>query len=111
MIAGLFNIPSNRETMQHFSFYNRDAHELAIAAIRRKTGVVLPTYPLDPIPENDFPSWLYSHQAMHNSINAALGVQGNDLSDVDPQKLDQLTTWIRLHATEHLKWGKILGYG
>lgn len=111
MIAALFNVPTDLQTMARFSFHNRDAHELAVLAIQRNTGVVLPSYPIDPIPPSDFPGWLYSHQSMHNSINAALGLTGNDLSDVDPTKLDQLTYWIQIHAKEHDQWGTLLGYG
>lgn len=111
MNAGLFNIPSDKETLQHFAFYNRDAHELAVRAIQRTTGVLLPSYPIDPIPDNDFGGWLYAHQAMHNSVNSALGLAGNDLSDLDPSKAEQMTTWTQLHASEHRTWGQILGYG
>ncbi len=111
MIAGLYNIPTDGPTMQRFGFYNQDAHVLAVRAIKSKTGLTLPLYPIDPIPLHDFKSWLYSHQAMHNSINLTLGLTGNDLTDVDPQQLDQMTFWIQNHALEHVNWGNVLGYG
>lgn len=111
MIAALFNIPTDEITMSRFSFHNRDAHELATDAIFRNTGVTLPLYPIDPIPPDDFPGWLYTHQSMHNSINAALGLTGNDLTDMDPRQLDQLANWIQLHAAEHVTWGNMLGIG
>lgn len=110
-IAALFNIPTDPQAMLRFSFHNNDSHLLAVDAIRANTGVVLPTYVIDPIPENDFPGWLYTHQSMHNSVNTALGLDGADLSDMDPTKLDQLTYWIQLHAQEHRAWGDTLGFG
>lgn len=111
MIAGLFNIPVTADAFQRFSFYNRDAHEQAIYLIQKTKGLMLPSYVLDPIPTQDFSSWLYTHQASHNSINTVLGLPGNDLTSLDPRKLDQLTNWIQLHASEHMPWGNILGYG
>ncbi len=111
MIAALYNIPTDAISLARFSFHNRDQHELAIRALLNRTGLVLPDYPIDPIKMSDFKGWLYTHQSMHNSVNTALNLPGNDLTDVDPQKLDQLTTWIQLHATEHVAWGNALGIG
>lgn len=110
-IAALFNIPTDQITLSRFSFHNRDAHELVVDGIYKNTGVQLPQYPIDPIDRNDFQSWLYTHQAMHNSINAALNLTGNDLTELDPDKPEQMSVWIQDHASEHLQWGKILGIG
>lgn len=109
MLAALYNIPTDVAAVARFSFHNRDAHELVVNKIKELTGVLLPVYPIDPMPANDLQGWLYQHQAMHNSVNSALGTTGNDLSDLDPQKLEQLTNWIQLHAAEHVGWGQILG--
>ncbi len=111
MLAAVFNIPTDPITLARFAFHNRDQHELAVRAIKSRTGLSLPLYPIDPILESDFPAWLYTHQSMHNSVNAFLGLQGNDLSDMDPRKIDQLTYWIQLHGNEHTAWSNILGYG
>ncbi len=111
MIAALFNIPTDEVTLLRFAFHNRDAHDLAVGAIRKNTGITLPQYPIDPIDRNDFKSWLYTHQSMHNSVNAALGLTGNDLTEVDPDKAEQMSVWIQDHANEHLQWGNILGIG
>ncbi len=111
MIAALYNIPTDPQTFSRFAFHNRDAHELVVEAIRKNTGLTLPQYPIDPIKLSDFASWLYTHQAMHNAVNGVLNVTGNDLSDMDPSKPEQLVSWIQLHASEHVKWGNILGLG
>lgn len=111
MIAALYNIPNNPQTLARFSFHNRDQHLLAVDAIFRKTGIMLPQYPIDPILAADFKNWAYLHQAMHNSINTALNLQGNDLTDVDFDKPDEVATWIQLHASEHVAWGNALGLG
>jgi hypothetical protein len=111
MIAALYNIPSDRITLQRYGFHNRDSHDLASDAVFKLTGIAPPRYLLDPIPINDFKSWAYTHQAAHNSINAALGLPGNDLTDVDPTKPEQLASWVQLHAFEHVQWGIFLGIG
>lgn len=111
MIAALFNIPVDAKTLMRFSFHNRDAHELVSDAIFKKLGVTLPQYPIDPIKIEEFQTWLYSHQAMHNSVNSALSLGGNDLTDVDPTKPEQMSSWIENHAKEHVQWGNILGIG
>lgn len=111
MIAGLYNIPTDIQAMQRFSFYNNDAHVDAVAAIRRLTNVSLPVYPIDPIPVSDFQGWLYTHQSMHNSVNSALSLAGNDLTSMDPSQIDQLTYWIEIHANEHVQWADKLGLG
>ena len=111
MLADLFNVPSDFQSTSWFSFANRDAHVLANRAALAASGITLPEYPLDPIPPVELDGWLYNHQAMHNAVNAFLGLQGNDLTDVDPKDKAQLATWVQLHANEHVTWGLILGYG
>ena len=111
MIAALFNVPRNPVDMSRFSFHNNDAHVLANRAILAKNSLLLQYYPIDPIPPQDFAGWLYNHQAWHNQVNAIIGVQGNDLSDVDPSKIDEWADWIQVHASEHVQWGDLLDYG
>jgi hypothetical protein len=111
MIAALYNIPSDPPSMSRFAFHNRDQHRQVTAAVEAKFGLTLPEYPIDPIASWDFTNWLYNHQAMHNAVNGLLGTAGNDLTDVDPTKPDQLSAWIQLHAVEHVQWGNILGIG
>lgn len=111
MIAALYNIPTSREQWLQFSFNNFDAHEVAARLLRQTVGSSLDTFVLDPIPFDDFGSWLYTHQTAHNVVNGILGLQGNDLSEMDPQDITQVTEWIELHAKEHVAWGQALGYG
>ncbi len=104
MIAALFNIPRSQIELNQFSFHNANAHEVAGRIIRQNVGVQVPEYILDPIPTNDFGGWLYNHQSAHNSVNTLLKIQGQDLSDLDPNDLAQLADWIQIHAQEHVQW-------
>jgi len=58
-------------------------------------------YQLDPIPEQAFQDWLERNQQTHIEMDAAIGAQSVDLTDVDPSKKNQLSAWIFLHYIEH----------
>ena len=109
MLASLFNIPSNKEQINEFSFANKDHHTQIAQALQRLYAVTLPVYLIDPIPLFSPGVWLYNHQAMHDAQNAVLGIQGNDFTDLDFDKPDQLSNWIWLHANEHAQAAKLLG--
>lgn len=111
MIAALFNIPRFPTQWQTWSFHNFDAHQTGARLASAQFGFQIDTFLLDPIPFNDFGTWLYTHQTAHNVLNAVLGLQGNDLTSIDPTDAVELTDWIELHAKEHVAWGNALGYG
>lgn len=102
-LATLFNIPnfSDVDTQSHFSFANNDHHRQIASAVFRLYNIVLPVYLLDPMPMYSLGIWLQNHQDAHNAQNAVLGIAGNDLSDLDLSKPDQISSWIFLHAIEH----------
>lgn len=109
MIADLLNIPQSPEDFFSFSFANAAHHTDVVVAIRAKGGATIAPVPLDPIPPTDFQTWLSTHQQHHILIDAALGVQGNDLLDLDLKDQKQVQTWFALHANEHFQWANILG--
>lgn len=107
-LASLYNIPRDRIGLNRFSFVNQDQH----AQIRDRlaaAGLVLPFFVIDPIPDGAIGVWAYNHQEMHNAQNAALGILGSDLTDIDINKADQLAAWISIHASEHYQAAQILG--
>lgn len=110
MLANLYNVFNDIKGMQQFSFSNADLHTRQNAAILAQYGVDLSSYVLDPIPlETALPNWLQTHQEIHNQVNQVLGIAGNDLTDVDFSKPDQVSSWIWLHAQEHLQASNKLG--
>ncbi|MDE2470256.1 MAG: hypothetical protein KGL35_16280 [Bradyrhizobium sp.] len=105
MIAALFNNITTPEALHQFSFANADLHARMTARLGLAT-----VYVLDPIPTGPaLTDWLWRHQEAHNLFNAALGIAGNDLTDVDFQKPDQLASWVWLHAQEHYQAANKLG--
>lgn len=105
----LLNQPQSLDDLSVFSFENNNSHVKIADGIRALAQVTLPFYVLDPIPEKEIGTWLYNHQAAHNAQNAILGITGNDLTDVDFNKPDQLAAWIANHFDEHYQAHQILG--
>jgi hypothetical protein len=114
-IGTLFALPGSAEDWLQFSFANADSHIKIAAAIQKKYGMLIPTYPLDPIPWEDFqrlianPVWLYNHQNSHNAQDGILGIQGADYTTGDLSRRDELDNFIRLHGNEHLLAETMLG--
>lgn len=102
-VADIFNIPEDDTTLNQWSFAHMDHHRLLIDYIFRTKGVSLPIYPLDPVNPADFATFGYQHQVMHNDQNKILGIDGQDLLDVDWSNPTQRAAWIWLNATEHLQ--------
>lgn len=107
-LANLFNIPNNEREFSVFSFNNANQHRQIVDAIFRSKGLTLPVHILDPIPFSSLSSWLELHQQMHNDFNAALGIAGVDLTDVDFTDPQQFASWSRLHGSEHMQAAQML---
>ncbi len=111
MIATLFNVPHTPELLAQFSFANQDSHRQIIRAVLAQKNTTLQEGIVDPIPLDQIATWGNVHQAMHNQMNSALGLSGNDLSDVDFRQPAQIEAWIQLHAREHRAAENALGIG
>ena len=113
MLATLYNIPRDLNGLNQMGFVNADLHTRINLAIQQQTGRALPYYVLDPIPPDgdSLQAWLQRHQDIHNQMDAILGIAGNDISDVDFSKPDQVASWIWLHAQEHFQANLKLGIG
>lgn len=109
-LPDLYNIPHSQSELNIWSFANMNEHaKTAAALLRASPPVVLPLYPLDPIPFGaGLGAWLYNHQTIHNAQNAALGIAGNDLTTLDFNDAGQVVNWIQLHASEHYQAAQIL---
>lgn len=108
MLAALLNIPKDYAEWSHFSFHNQDSHHLIAKALGQK-GTPIPDFLLDPIPMNNFLFWAEQHQAAHEAFNGILGLGGSDLTDLDLNRPDQVSSWMRLHFNEHLLASQKLG--
>ena len=113
MVPTLFNIFQDQIGLNQFSFANADLHFRQNNALYAKQSLppnALPYYVLDPIYlGTDLTNWLQLHQDIHTKVNTLLGIAGNDLTDVDFEKPEQLAAWIWLHAQEHVQAASKLG--
>lgn len=108
-LASVYNVPKDARSLAEFAFNNRLSHLSIAQAIQTKTGVILSLPVLDPMPVFDLQNWAVQHQAVHNAMNGVLGLEGNDLTDVNWEKPEEVESWIRLHADEHYKASQVLG--
>lgn len=100
-LATLYNVPSTPSELNIFSFSNMDEHNKIAAAILNQFSIAVPSFVLDPLPINDMGVWLRQHQNLHNIMHGVVGSNSNDLTNVDFNDPDQLSSWIWLHAQEH----------
>lgn len=108
-LAGLLNPPETEREFLRWSFNNDDGHRRIINGIFVQGGIALTTYVLDPIPSNDMQSWGRRHQSSHNDYENVLGISGNDYTDIDWSKKEEVDAWLRLHFDSHRQANFILG--
>lgn len=109
MLAILNNTPKSPQDWEVFGFNDRDQINLIRQAIQKKTGINLPEYELYPIPMEKFSDWLDRKSQAHTDFNSVLGLQSNDLTDVDIRDKKQLQAWIYLQYQELYNASAALG--
>lgn len=89
------------EEIAGWSFnHARDHDEIDAALLAR--GTVSPPTPLDPMPgEAGLGDWLLRHQTKHNDMNAALGLEGQDMTAFDLLTRDGLEGFAAQNFSEH----------
>ena len=100
--------PSTPNGMNEWLFQHQQDHFEVVQKIG-VLGVILPTYIIDPMLEQDFRGWALRHQQYHNEANAVLGTGGSDLQTVEWENQDERENWFFLNWQEHNAWHKQLG--
>lgn len=101
--------PSGPGGMKAWLFWHWQHHQAVVDAIKAKYGIILPTYVIDPMPDNDLSGWALRHQGYHSDVNSILGVDGIDLQSTDLGKEDERDKWLWSNLQEHRAWGSELG--
>ena len=109
MLPILYNTPNTDQDWNTWSLSHSASHKKIIQAVLAQKGVTLSQYQLDPIPFNDFGTFLNNNQQAHNDMTNALGITGSDLQSVDITDESQKRAWINLHAQEHREVELALG--
>lgn len=80
--------------------------------MREVRQIDLPQRMIYPVNFNDPASvavFLREHQQSHNDFQAILGIQGNDISNVDFTNEGEREAWFFLHLSAHLAVASALG--
>ena len=110
-LADLYNVPGTDEERAQWAFAHMAHHRDINRRIYELVKIALPEYILDPVNPNDPGEWEYQHQIMHDNQNQILGIDGQDLTDVDWKDPRILNGWIFLNASEHYQASAILEIG
>lgn len=108
-VANLYNTPTDQPSREAWTFSNADSHTQIIDAIARQNQINLIPYVLDPLPTEDFGTWLERHQAMHVDMANVTGIPTNNYTAIDWNDQSTLTYYIQLHAAEHVATHAKLG--
>lgn len=109
MLAALMNVPKTDAEWRQFSYDHRDSHDRIRAAIKKKYGVDLIDYVIDPINPDSLQQFLQDNASLHTDMNGILKSQSSDLLDVDISDPKQLDSWINLNYQEHQNAEQLLG--
>lgn len=110
-IATLYQPPMTEQEFSVWSAAHQSMHRDIARVVFEQAGTRLDEFVLDPFDPADMAAWLETHQIMHQQMDAALGISGFDLSEVEWRDRSQLTLWLRLHGDEHVRVGAILNLG
>jgi hypothetical protein len=107
----IFNAPTDGASLRRFFFMHASDHTEIQQATLKQKGVNIFARVLDPVDTNDdaFSAWVELHQQAHNDANAALKLNGQDLTDIELKDPDKLREWIWENAEEHQALRQTLG--
>lgn len=104
----LFAIAPSQGGFEEWAFAHQQ-HHLAIIEAAKNKGVTLTFYPIYPLSKANIETFLQQHQSMHDEFNAALHLNGNNLSNVDFSNERQVAGFVFLNAKEHLDAAAVVG--
>jgi hypothetical protein len=119
-LAALWNYPQSPAEFAMWTFNHAATHQDINRFISQQfapngqpgSGLVLPSYVLDPTDPRDLNAtltWAYQHAIMHQNQNAVLGIAGQDLTELDWQDAEAMAGWFQDHSNEHLQAAQKLG--
>lgn len=107
----LYVQPETPEEWSAWSFNHAANHYDWVRLALQEKNQQIAQYQLDPMDPQNLGFWLYTHQEMHNQINAVLGTSGYDLLSLDWQDPDQFALWLQQNGDEHQRISAALGVG
>lgn len=90
------------ETISVWSFAHARDHDEIDQALYAALGTPVDGVQLDPMPSLDqAEAWLLRHQGKHTTMNAALGLAGENLTVFNLSQKDQLDSFSGANFSEH----------
>lgn len=108
-LAQILYPPPTHQGWKEWSWANFQHHLALESAILQLKGVQVASFRLWPVTEHDLKDWLQAHQEAHNAINAALGISGQDLSELDLKNKTKRDDWFYVHELQHQAAAQLLG--
>jgi hypothetical protein len=109
MLPALENVPRSASDWLFFAWHHRDSHDRIRDAIKKKYGIDLTDYQVEPISPDDTSGFLQNNSSLHGDMNGMLKLQSADLQDVDFKNEKEVQGWILLHYQEHVNAEQALG--
>ena len=102
-LVSLFAFVDTEQALAVFSHAHARDHDDIDNALIAKGLLALPIrLPLDPIPLGDGGAvWASLHQQKHNEMNGALGLSGEDMTQLDLRDVTQREEMIGINFAEH----------
>ena len=101
MLAALLQAPKTPEDWIIWSNHHRDSHTRIRQAIQTQKNVSLIDYQIDPISQTDIQGFLQRNSQLHGDMLGVLGLQAEDILDVDFKNQSQAEAWAFLHYQDH----------
>lgn len=108
-LTTIFSVPRNDEDLASWAFSHMAHHRDINRVVQEQFATRIDEFALDPFDPENMDGWLALHQQMHNQQNAAMGISGYNLSEVDWQDENSRSEWIWQNADEHFRANQILG--
>lgn len=109
-LANLLRPPPGEDGWQEYWFNNWIDHQDIQQGIQKNLGINQTIYVIDPWITQDANGILQRHQQYHNDMNAALDLNGSDLSTLNLKDPQAILGWAFTHWQEHQAAHAALGF-
>lgn len=104
--------PPTESGLEEWAAWHWQHHVAIITAMQSVREIALPQRLIYPVNFNDPASvsiFLREHQQLHSDFGAILGIQGNDISNVDFTNQGERESWMWINFTSHQSASIALG--
>lgn len=108
-LATISTPPQDLSKWREWWFSHWIDHQEIMQAVQAKGDGNLEYYVIIPWSNEDADGILGRHQELHDDMNEALGLNGQDLSSLNPKDPNDIQRWVWQNASEHAAARQVLG--